>query len=122
IVATLPLLMELEEEGIITLDSKLSQLLPEYKGTNKASITIKEMLSHYARLKPWVPFYFATLDSITKKPSDKYYRKEFTKGFGIKVANELYLRNDYPDSIQKVIRESELLNRQQYRYSDLPYY
>lgn len=122
IVATLPLLMELEEEGIVTLDSKLSQLLPEYKGTDKASVTIKEMLSHYARLKPWIPFYYATLDSVTKKPSDKYYRKEFTKGFGIKVANELYLRNDYPDSIQKVIRESELLNRQQYRYSDLPYY
>ena len=27
------------------------------------------MLSHYAQLKPWIPFYYATLDSVTKKPS-----------------------------------------------------
>lgn len=122
IVATLPLLMELEEKGIVSLNTKLSQLLPEYKGTNKEDVTIKKMLSHYAQLKPWIPFYYATLDSITKKPSKAYYRKQPTKGFKIKVANDLYLRNDYKDSIQEIIKESDLLSRLRYRYSDLPYY
>ena len=121
IVATLPLLMELEEKGVVSLDTKLSDILPEYKDSNKANITLKQMLSHYARLKPWVPFYFATLDSL-KQPSKEYYRKEPTKGFTIEVADELYLRNDYPDSIQKIIKDSDLLDRLRYRYSDLPYY
>ncbi|MDT0559161.1 glycoside hydrolase family 3 N-terminal domain-containing protein [Ichthyenterobacterium sp. W332] len=122
IVATLPLIMELEEKRIISLNTKLSQILPDYKGTNKEDVTLKKMLSHYAQLKPWIPFYYSTLDSITKKPLQKYYRKAPTKGFKIKVANDLYLRNDYKDSIQKIIKESDMLSRLRYRYSDLPYY
>ncbi len=122
ILATLPLVMELEENGIISLDSKLSDILPEYKNTNKKDVTIKKMLSHYAQLKPWIPFYVNTLDSITKKPNPKYYRKKRSKAFNIEVANNLFLRSDYQDSIQEIIKESDMLERLRYRYSDLPYY
>ncbi|CAH8282085.1 CubicO group peptidase (beta-lactamase class C family) [Mariniflexile fucanivorans] len=122
ILATLPLLMELEEKGEVTLDTKLSQILPSYKNSNKANITLKTMLSHYARLRPWEPFYAHTLDTATRKPSDKYYRTERSEKFNIEVANNLYLRSDYPDSIQKIIKDSDLLSRTQYRYSDFPYY
>ena len=121
ILATLPLLMELEEKGIVSLDTKLSKILPEYANSNKKDITLKQMLSHYARLSPWIPFYFATLDS-NKLPDPKYYRKEYGGKFTVKVANELYMRADYQDSMQKIIRESDLLKTLRYRYSDLPYY
>jgi CubicO group peptidase (beta-lactamase class C family) len=114
--------MELEEKGIISLDSKLSEILPEFKGTNKENVTIKKMLSHYAQLKPWIPFYVSTLDSVTKKPDAKYYRRKISKGFDIEVANKLFLRSDYQDSIQGIIKESDMLERLRYRYSDLPYY
>jgi beta-glucosidase-like glycosyl hydrolase/CubicO group peptidase (beta-lactamase class C family) len=122
ILATIPLLMELEEKGVISLDSKLSELLPEYIGSNKEDVTIKKMLSHYAKFKPWIPFYYNTLDSVTKKPDDKYYRSKKSNLFNIEVAKNLYLRSDYQDSIQEIIKESEMLNRLRYRYSDLPYY
>ncbi|WP_104733669.1 glycoside hydrolase family 3 N-terminal domain-containing protein [Hanstruepera ponticola] len=122
ILATLPLIMELEEQGVVSLDSKLSQLLPEYANSNKKDVTIKKMLSHYARLKPWIPFYYATLDSVTKKPDARYYRNEKSSEFSVKVANDLFMRRDYQDSIQKIIKDSDLLNRLRYRYSDLPYY
>ena len=122
ILATLPVLMELEQQGSVSLDSKLGDLLPEYKKSNKKNITLKKMLSHYAQLKPWIPFYYATLDSVTKKPDSKYYRSKPTKGFRVEVTNTLYMRNDYMDSIQKIIKESDLLSRLRYRYSDLPYY
>lgn len=122
ILGTLPLLMELEEKGFVSLDSKLSQVLPSYKESNKENISIKEMLSHYAKLKPWMPFYVHTLDSLTKLPDTKYYSAKKSNDFNIEVANNLYLRSDYQDSIQKIIMESELLNRLRYRYSDFPYY
>jgi beta-glucosidase-like glycosyl hydrolase/CubicO group peptidase (beta-lactamase class C family) len=122
ILATLPLLMEMEEKEIVTLDTKLSKILPEYKESNKKNITLKEMLSHYARLKPWVPFYTATLDPESKKPDVKYYRRKYSPMYSIKVADEMFLRYDYPDTIQKIIKESDLLTRLRYRYSDLPYY
>lgn len=121
ILATLPLLMELEEQGVVTLDTKLSEILPEYKTSNKKNVTLKKMLSHYARLKPWVPFYSATLDA-SKKPDPKYYRRVSSPEFNVKVAEGLYLRSDYPDTIQKIIRDSDLLPRLQYRYSDFPYF
>ena len=122
IVATLPLLMELEEDGIVSLDSKLSELLPEYKNSNKANITIKRMLSHYAQLVPWIPFYAATLDSVSQKPNPEYYRKSASNNFNIKVANNLFLQTHYADSMQVIIKDSDLLERLRYRYSDLPYY
>ncbi len=122
ILATLPVLMGLEERGSVSLDSKLGTLIPEYKKTNKKNITLKKMLSHYAQLKPWIPFYYATLDTVTKKPDPKFYRKKSTKGFNVEVTNTLFMRNDYKDSIQEIIKESELLSRLRYRYSDLPYY
>ena len=122
ILATLPLLMELEEKGIVSLDTKLSKILLGFDESNKTNITVKQMLSHYARLKPWIPFYRATLDSITNRPDKKYYRLNYEDKFNIKVANNIYLRSDYQDSIIKVIKESDLLRRLRYRYSDLPYY
>ncbi len=122
ILATLPLMMELEENGIVSLDSKLSKILPEYKGSNKEDITIKKMLSHYARLRPWEPFYYHTLDTVTKRPSKKYYRGKRTNKFNIEVTKNLFLRSDYKDSINGIIKNSELLTRLRYRYSDFPYY
>ncbi len=122
ILATLPLLIELVDKGVIKLESTLGELLPDYIGSNKELITIQEMLSHFAQLKPWIPFYLPTLDSITLKPNPKFYRKRKSKKFSIRVNGNLFLRNDFKDTIQSNIIDSKLLNDKKYRYSDLPYY
>ena len=122
ILSTLPLVMELVESGVISLEANLGQLLPEFKASNKGRITIKEMLSHYARLEPWIPFYEHTLDTASLKPNLNYYRYQKQPGFQVEVAKDLYMRTDYTDSIYKIIKESDLLKRRRYRYSDLPYY
>ena len=122
ILATLPMIMELEDKGVITIDTKLSELLPSFRDSNKKNITLKELLSHYARLKPWFPFYIETLDSVTKKPSPLLYRREYSEKFPVKVAEEVYLKKDYPDTLLIEIRDSDLLPSQKYKYSDLGYY
>ncbi len=122
ILASLPNIIQLVDKKELTLNSKLSEMLPEYKNSNKANITLKDMLSHYARFKAWIPFYTATLDSETKQPSSKYYSKVPTKEFNVKVTEDLFMRRDYQDSIFKIIRDSDLNNKLSYLYSDLPYY
>ncbi len=122
ILATLPLLMEMEEQGVVNLDSKLGDLIPDYKRSNKEDITIKQMLSHYAKLKPWIPYYLKTLDPDSSFPDSKYYRKKYSKDFNIKVSKSMYLRSDYKDTIQNLVKDSELLSKLTYRYSDLPFY
>ncbi len=122
ILATLPIIMDMYDRGILTMDTKLKDMLPEYKGTDKANITLQEMLTHTARLKAWIPFYVNTLDSVTKKPSSKWYRKNKEGDFDVPVANNLFMKREYRDSIYLQIKESELRTRKGYKYSDLPYY
>ncbi len=122
ILATLPLTIELKDKGLISLDSRVGELLPSFKDSNKKDITVRSMLSHYARLKAWIPFYLKTLDTITQKPDKKYYRNRFSEDFNIEVTNNLYLRSDMRDSLMQRIKDSELRTKLRYKYSDLPYY
>ena len=121
ILVTLPIVMKLVETGTINLDTKLKEILPSYVDSNKSNITIKEMLSHYSNLKSWIPFYKSTLDSITKKPKNLYYNSVYSNKHNIKVSENLYLLSSYKDSINSLIKNSEL-NKEKYIYSDLPYY
>lgn len=122
ILATLPMIMELFDRDVINMDTKISEMLPEYKNSNKANITLKQMLTHTARLRAWIPFYGNTMDTVTSLPATKYYASEKNKDFPVKVADELYMRKDYRDSIFEMIKDSDLRKRAGYKYSDLPYY
>ncbi len=122
ILASLPLLMELESEGTIDLEDQLGTLIPELRDSNKANITLKDALSHYARFKAWIPFYISTLDSVTKKPLAEYYSKTYSENYNIKVADRMYLKSGYGDTLVKKIADSDLRSRLSYKYSDLPYY
>ena len=122
ILATLPLVMQLVDQDEISLDTKLSEMLPEYRNSNKANITLRQMLSHYARLKAWIPFYRDTFNKENNAVSAKYFSDIPGKDFNVKVAESLYMRRDYMDTIYNIIRQSDLNPRQEYRYSDLPYY
>ncbi len=121
ILASLPLVMELYDQGTINMNTTLSSLLPEYLGTDKENITLKKMLSHYARLKAWIPFYIKTLDSL-KQPDKQYYSTINTIEFSEPVADNLYAKKSLTDTIFNQIKESELNKKLRYRYSDLPYY
>ena len=122
ILAALPLVMQLVDKKELSLNTKLSEMLPEYKNSNKANVTLKQMLSHYARFKPWIPFYRHTLNPEKTAVSKKYYSDVAGKDYNVQVAENLYMRRDYIDTIYRDIRESPLLSRLEYKYSDLPYY
>ena len=122
IIGGLPLIMKSEEIGLFDLETTLKELLPEYNESNKDTLTVKEMLSHTARLKAWIPFFMGTIDSITKKPLDTYYSKIKDSIHSIEVAKNLYLRTDYKDSIYQKIKEVEQRETLGYKYSGLAFY
>ena len=122
ILASLPMIMELEEAGDVKFSSKLGDLMPIFKGSNKQNIKLQDLLMHYARLTPWIPFYISTLDRQTKERSKDYYREEPTIGFNLRVADSMYMRDDIGDSILKSIRDSKMEPKLSYKYSDLPFY
>ena len=114
--------MKAEEDRKISLYSSLGDVLPRYNKSNKDTLMLKEILSHYSRLKSWIPFYMNTKDEKTGENSFKYYRKKRSKKYNIKVAKNLYLSKDYRDTIYKHIVEVDQRERVGYKYSDLGYY
>ncbi len=120
IMATLPLLMQLYDKDLVSMSTKLGDMLPIFKGTDKEKINLKDFLSHYARLQPWIPFYKATLGA-NKQPLDTYYRRSFSPDFSLQVTENLYLRSDYRDTILKNIAQSKLLPKREYKYSDFTF-
>lgn len=121
ILSTLPNVMQQFDKGKLTMQTKLGTMLPAFKNSNKKDATLVDMLTHQARFYPWIGFYKATLDSVTGKPSEKYYRKTYSKEFPVQVSENLYLRKDYNDSIIKIIADSELLPKVKYKYSDFSF-
>ncbi|MBL4745130.1 MAG: serine hydrolase [Flavobacteriaceae bacterium] len=122
ILGGLPMIMRSQELGKFTLNNTLGEIMPLLKGSNKDTVTIREALSHNGRLKAWIPFYLKTIDSVTKLPSLKYYRKTRSRMFPIKVARDLYLRVDYMDTIFQRIVDIPQREKSGYKYSGLPFY
>ena len=122
ILSTVPLMMSEYEKGNLNLETTLSDLFPTQDLNNKSSLTIKEMFSHQSGLFPWIPFYKKTIDSVTSKPLNRWYKSTMAKGFNIEVNDKLFLKDSYLDSISSGILKSELFEEKSYVYSDLPYY
>lgn len=120
IISTLPNVMQEFDAGKINLDTPLSTMLPDFNKSSKQNITFKELMSHHAQLKAWEPFYKKTLDSLGK-PNSEIYSKIYTPQFSKKVADSLYIRNDYHQTIIDYIKNSELLPNKEYKYSDFTF-
>ncbi|MCT4665895.1 MAG: serine hydrolase [Flavobacteriales bacterium] len=122
IAGTMPIIMKLEETGKLKLDDRLGKLDAFLKKSNKKDLTIREIFAHTSGLRPWIPFYAKTLDTKTKKPLSKIYKKKKSGLFTIPVAKGWFMNKNYLDSMDYWIAESELLDEKKYRYSDLGYY
>lgn len=120
ILGTLPIVMNMEEEGEIALNDTFEELVPEYSDTEIKDVTVLKALSHYGRLPSWIAFYVSTLDE-KRKPSTEFYRRQPLDGFSIKVTDNLYLTDAYKDSIYNRIGRQDLKSNR-YRYSDVAYY
>lgn len=114
---TLPMVMKMYNDGKLRFDQKLGDLLPEFKRTDKANITIKEMLTHNSGLTAWIPFYKETLDA-NGKPLTDLYKPTQSAEFNLQVNDNLYLKSDYKKTILETIASSKL-GKKEYKYSDL---
>lgn len=83
-------MMKLVETGKVRLDDPLSRYLPYLKNTDKAKITIRETMSHMARLKSYYPFW-----------------------------QEAAKAEDPMASVLRQVTETHLLSSHDYVYSDL---
>lgn len=117
ICATTISVMRLYDEGKIDLDKKLGDYLPWVRGSNKEHLALKNILLHQAGLVSYIPFYKETLDSAGN-PSSKIFSKTISDSFAIRVAENMYMRNSWRDTMYHRILQSALGAAGKYVYSD----
>ncbi|MGB3004930.1 MAG: glycoside hydrolase family 3 N-terminal domain-containing protein, partial [Chitinophagaceae bacterium] len=118
IAATTVSVMKLYEEGKLQLDKKLRDYLPWVKNTDKEDLKIEDILLHQAGLVPFIAFYKETIDAATGKPNPAIYSGKPQKGYGVRVAENIYMRNDWQDTMFQRILKSPLGVKNKYVYSD----
>ncbi len=117
ICATTLAVMKLYEENRLDLKKKISDYLPETSGTNKQNIIIENLLLHQAGLVAFIPFYKETIDALGK-PLKSIYAEKPDSAFSIKVAENLFMKHAWKDSIYKRILMSPVGPTGNYIYSD----
>ena len=141
---TLLAVMKAYDEKKFTLNSKISEYIPELKGSNKKDLNIKEMLYHQSGVVSTINFYLDAIDKDSYKGSlysreknathpvrfdaKTFVRNDFKylpdlvsdkkkPGFTTEVARNFYLHDSFKDSIIQDIKDSRLGTRGKYVYS-----
>ena len=121
VTASLPAIMKLIDEKKLALDAPLSSFYPPFAHSNKADLTLRQMLTHTAGLKAWIPFW-----KNTKRKNGKFkrhtFKTEWSEKYPISITDILFLHKDYHKKIFRAIKKSPVKNQGQYLYSDLSYY
>ena len=117
ICATTISIMKLYDEGKIDLKKTLGDYLPWVNGSNKKNLLIEDILLHQAGLVAYIPFYKETInaDGI---PLRKFYSSKQKSKFNIRVAENLFMRTRWRDTLYQRILQSPLGKNGKYVYSD----
>ena len=117
--ATTLAVMKLYDDHRLLLTDKVGQYLPYTAGTAVADLSLVELLTHTSGLSAFVPFY----REITGKDlwDTTVLSTVESDRFPVKVAENIYLRADYPDIIRHKIASCHL-GPKKYVYSDLGFF
>lgn len=144
--ATLPAVMWCFERKLITFEDKLSKYFPEFVGTNKANITIRELLFHESGLRHigGVSNFLIDNESVegrvysavrTAKHRIQLDQRLWANGnvklrqemvsptrsihFTLQAGDRFYVHNSIVDSIMKSVVESNINPSKRYLYTDI---
>ena len=116
--ATTVSVMKLYEEGKLDIKKTLGDYLPLVKGTDKADLKLDDIILHQAGLVPYIAFYKETIDPKTGKPNPAIFSEKSKPGFTVRVAENIFMRNDWQDTMFSRILNSKLSAHGKYVYSD----
>jgi beta-N-acetylhexosaminidase len=122
IMATTLSILKMYEDKKIDLQKTIGDYLPWTRGTDKAPLKLWDILLHQAGLKAWIPFYRETVDTTrSSAPNFSIYSFAQDSAHQVRVAEHLYMRNDYIDTMYSRILKSDLGPQGKYVYSDNDY-
>lgn len=113
IAATTIGVMKLYDQGKLKLTDNIGKYLPWIRGSNKEGLLIKDILLHQAGLPSGLPFSRHKDSACFSLTPNEYYC--------VKVTDVLYTSLEYKDKFYQEIRNTRLLKKGKYLYSDLDF-
>ena len=118
--ATTLAVMKLYEDGKLNIHKTLGDYLPWIRGSNKSNLKLEDVLLHQAGLIAFIPFYKEVIDSNGNANPNIFHRYP-DSFFSVPVADTMYMRKDYVDTMFERILISKLSPKKEYIYSDNDY-
>ena len=112
-------IMKLYDDGLIDLNKTLGDFFPYLKNKAHGKLKLIDIMTHQAGLKAWIPFYKVTVDE--NGPMSEFYSEEMDDDHKLRVAEDMYIVNDYPDRIFDSVSKTPL-GKKKYLYSDMGFY
>jgi beta-glucosidase-like glycosyl hydrolase/CubicO group peptidase (beta-lactamase class C family) len=93
-----------------TLNNKISEYIPEFNGSDKKDILVKDLLYHQSGVVPTIAFH-------TNKNLPNLVSDTAKQGFHTEVARGFYLHDSFRDTVINEIKTSKLGQKGKYLYS-----
>jgi beta-N-acetylhexosaminidase len=126
VTAALPALMLLQDRGLLGPDYTLGALFDFLQGTNKQALRLRDVLTHQARLRAFIPFWQEYVQPGGRLRPE-FLQPDSSAAFPLPVAAGIWASRALPGRLYQGIGASALNAKPGYVYSDLsfmlyPYY
>lgn len=112
-------LMKLYEDGLLDVNKTMGDYFPFLNASDKGAIKIIDILTHQSGMKAWIPFHTKLIDE--NGPKKEFFLDHIDETHTVRVAENLYLVNDYKEKIIDSIMKSPLKEKK-YVYCDMGFY
>lgn len=112
-------IMKLYEDGLLDLNKTMGDYFPYLNKSNKGAIKIIDILTHQSGMKSWIPFHLELIDE--NGPKSEFFIDHIDEAHTVRVAENLYLVNDYKEQIIDSIMKSPMKEKK-YVYCDMGFY
>ncbi len=123
VAATTLVVMKLVQNKMLDLDGKVSDYITVPSRSSIGDIKIKQLLLHQSGLQAQMPLSrFFSGKNVPSRGCNDYFCRKRKGGYSVKVADNLYFRRIYQDTILKRVFNLPVMAKPKFRYSDVNYY
>ncbi len=106
---SVPAMMKMEDEGKFSLNTTMGELIPDWANSNKASLVYKDILTHQARLRAFIPFWMDCIDSTKMVLASKIYKEKYSDKYTFTFWDKLFRRKKALARICQAIQTDKAL-------------
>ncbi len=82
--------MKLQDNNQFNINKTLGEMVPAWQSSNKADLNYKDILTHQARLKAWIPFWMNAIDSVAMVKNSPNFIANFKKDYSLSFFQKIF--------------------------------